>query len=103
MVTFWHDIPVDDSTALGRGAIRDMNRARAMGTGVRDPVGAPALMGTDHVGGQVFVCRSATGPRILWLCCNWSVGETLDYLRDPDSPEPAVWRADLADRLAMLA
>ena len=98
-----NEIPVDDSTALGRSAIASMNGARALGVGVRDRVGAPVLMGTDHVGGRLYVCRSATGWRCLWLCANWSVSETLRYLRDPASPEPAVWRADLADRLAMLA
>ena len=96
-------MPVDDSTPLGRAAIADMNRARALGTGVRDRVGSPVVMGTDNVGGVVYLCRSRTGPRVLWLCCNWSIAETVAYLRDPASPESAAWRAAMVERLAMLA
>ena len=92
-------IEVDSTTAAGRLAIWSMNVARRMATGVREPTGQPVLLAVDGDGGEVLVCPSRTGARVLWLCWNRSVSEIEHYLAT-ECAEPRAWRDDLATKLA---
>ena len=92
-------VPIDASTPLGRASIRMLNRARRMGTGVRDLVGEPIQIARCPAGGIVFINLTAGEPRVTWQCRNWSIAEALAYLRDPSAHEPAGWRAVITERI----
>ena len=92
-------IDVDSTTMLGRLAIASMNAARRMGEGVRERTGDPVLLAVDGDGGEILVCPSRTGARVLWLCWNRSVSEIEHYLAT-GCTEPRAWRNDLAAKLA---